>query len=143
MTMRFSETFWLRILIFLPLLIPALAELSIAVGFDKTLLGAILISSGFIGGPPYIIFALLLIVFLWKKEAKIYYQVASFAPLLFIPFLALYILLFEVLGRTTWSPSDIIYSFVIAGVFCVPIGYLYVGLLFFTKRFIFKSADST
>jgi len=123
-----TETRYLQLSVALPLVVPCALY---ALGSFE--LGSVIESlSGFsvvtltLAGIPYSVLALISLAILWGREAKSYYKAAKLAPLLFVPFFALYIFNTELLGVTTLSAKDLVGSLVWSAILVVPVGYIYV-----------------
>lgn len=112
----------------LPLVVPAVAYAVRTLGFsDPTPISGLLAGSILVGGVPYVAFASLGLVLLWNHEPRDYLRWAMRAPVVFIPFLLIFLLMSELLGPIR-NPLELFDTFVF--IFClgIPIGYAYVGL---------------
>jgi hypothetical protein len=92
---------------------------------DPTPMTALLVGSVLVGGVPYIVFAVLGLLFLWHREPQDYVRAAVLAPVAFIPFLVVF---WWVAIEPIRSPLELFDAFVFMFCLGVPIGYGYVGL---------------
>lgn len=137
-----TEKRYFQISIFMPLLLPAVlcilnvvAELGAVFGYVHSVAYVSLV----LAGTPYAVVATIAFVFLWARKIEAYYTAAKVAPLIFIPIFAAYIYITELLGRTSGSVSDVVSSIIWSAVLVLPIGYLYVAIVFLVGSWLFKS----
>jgi len=85
---------------------------------------------------PYAIFAVLVLAFLWRRDATAYFRLARIAPLAFLPVFAFYIFISDALGRTGDLPSDAV-GIASLSLITLPFAYAYVGVFFLGARLLF------
>jgi len=134
MKIRTKVYFYVSLLF--PLLIPLLASI-----FENTLASVFQLSI-YLGGIPYVLFALGLFVWLKNKPNAVVLRLSWAAPILFLPIFSVYIIIHQIsrdwVSISDFSAFDVISLLVGYSVYVVIFGYFYVILMHLLYRLLDK-----
>ena len=134
---------YVRIAVFLPLLVPACAYLLHVLGLvDRSFLLGGLVGSVVIGGIPYAAVAVTALAYLWNRPVADYMRWSLRAPIVFIPVLVAFLVWSQFLGRV-----QSLLEFCDILLFTVPavliVGYAYVGLFYVGVRALSRGSTKS
>ena len=134
---RSNAAIWYaRIVVFLPLLVPACVYLLHVLGLvGPSLVLGILVGSILLGGIPYALFAVVALAFLWNRRLVEYTRWSVRAPVIFIPVLVLFLVWSELLGRVR-GLLDFCGLLLVTVPLVLLLGYAYVGLFYVGVRVV-------
>jgi hypothetical protein len=128
---------WYLIMLFMPLILPALAFIFAGIwGYETVMVGMgvllrLLIICSMIGGIPYFFFALAVLWWCRKKSAQEIKKASWWLPWIFTPVCGLF---FAVAFNLEHPDGDAVEGALLMAAFCVPVGFMYVAIVHIFTR---------